>query len=552
MRFDWTDLQVFLQVCEAGSMTRAATRCHLTLAAVSAWIRNLEEVNAIALLVRHARGVSPTAAGEVLARHARTVLDQVQRLDRELLHAQNGEPRRTVLLANSSALAGPLGEAIAQLLAPVAERPLLVRESASEATVQALRSGSADVGIVSDAVETRGLLARELAPDPLVLAVPRKHPLAARTSVPFAEALAQPWVAWGEFGALSTHLQMHALALGARIQAQTTFPTVDGVLRLVAAGVGITVLPQSVLGRQTDAEAVASVTLEEPWAKRRLLVCRQEGGDALRRRLAEEIAKRWQQGEGQPIMGCFPLVAVPHKTNRTRDDAWQDRGSRRRRCGRSTFSSQDKLVSAARLGNWLTVASTAIQYYAVREGARATVTAIREAASEQKQEARENARRILDGLADRIGNSIDRLGLMLDERLAIASCRWQLQSRRTSSPSSTCRSSRRSGATTTSRTAPENMRTSQPNPTRCGARTCSNSWTGVRPNPQAPVVRGHRPVGSAVALLVRGQHAEALSATEKAVGLAPDLLPARVQYVPQWSRRSRRWTPRPGLPFGTS
>jgi hypothetical protein len=69
MRFDWTDLQVFLQVCEAGSMTRAATRCHLTLAAVSSRIRNLEEVNGIVLLVRHARGVSPAAAGEVVARH---------------------------------------------------------------------------------------------------------------------------------------------------------------------------------------------------------------------------------------------------------------------------------------------------------------------------------------------------------------------------------------------------------------------------------------------------------------------------------------------------
>jgi DNA-binding transcriptional LysR family regulator len=295
MRFEWTDLQVFLQVCEAGSMTRAATRCHLTLAAVSSRIRNLEEVNAIVLLVRHARGVSPTAAGEVLARHARTVLDQVQLLDRELLHAQNEAPRLLVLLANSSALAGPLAEGIAELVAPLAERPLLVRESASEATVQALRSGSADVGIVSDAVETRGLLARELAPDPLVLVVPRQHPFATRTRVRFAEALTQPWVAWGEVGALSTHLQMHALALGARIQAQTTFPTVHGVLRLVAAGAGITVLPQSVLARWTDSEALARVTLEEAWAKRRLLVCRPEDGNALRSHLTEEIAKRWQQ-----------------------------------------------------------------------------------------------------------------------------------------------------------------------------------------------------------------------------------------------------------------
>jgi DNA-binding transcriptional LysR family regulator len=134
-----------------------------------------------------------------------------------------------------------------------------------------------------------------------VLVVPRKHPYAARTGVPFAEALAQPWVAWGEVGALSTHLQMHALALGARIRAQTTFPTVDGVLRLVAAGVGITVLPQSVLARWTDAGALARVTLDEPWAKRQLLVCRPEDGNALRTRLTEEIAKRWKQRMvGQP------------------------------------------------------------------------------------------------------------------------------------------------------------------------------------------------------------------------------------------------------------
>lgn len=295
MRFDWTDLQVFLQVCEAGSMTRAAARCHLTLAAVSSRIRNLEEGNAIVLLVRHARGVSPTAAGQVLARHARTVLDQVQLLDRELLHAQNVEPRRTVLLANSSALAGALREGIAELVASVSERPLLVRESSSEATVQALRSGSADVGIVSDAVETRGLLARELGPDPLMVVVPRKHPFATRARVPFPDVLAQPWVAWGEVGALSTHLQMHAVALGARIHAQTTFPTVDGVLRLVAAGVGITVLPQSIVAHWTDAAALVCVTLEEPWANRKLLVCRPEDDDVLRKRLTEEIATGWRQ-----------------------------------------------------------------------------------------------------------------------------------------------------------------------------------------------------------------------------------------------------------------
>src|SRR3954469_25692842 len=104
MRFDWTDLRIFLHVCEAGSMTSAAERSHLTVAAVSARMRWLEESNGLVLLERHARSVCPTPAGEVLAAHARVVFEQVLALERDLLHAAPQPARRLVLLANSSAL----------------------------------------------------------------------------------------------------------------------------------------------------------------------------------------------------------------------------------------------------------------------------------------------------------------------------------------------------------------------------------------------------------------------------------------------------------------
>lgn len=292
MRFDWTDLRIFLHVCEAGTMTGAAARAHLTLAAVSARIRGLEESSGIVLLHRHARGVSPTPAGEVLAAHARHVLQDAQQLERDLLHARTGAARATVLLANSSALARPLADAIAEAGEAAAGRTILVRESPSEATVQALRSGVADLGIVSDAVETRGLATRMLGPDPLVLVAPRGHPLAARTSVRFVEALGEPWVAWGEQSALSTHLLLHALAAGARIEAHITYPRIGGVLRLVGRGLGVSVLPEAVVRRYATAE-VACVPLEEAWAQRRLLVCHVEGGDPLRERVAERLAAHW-------------------------------------------------------------------------------------------------------------------------------------------------------------------------------------------------------------------------------------------------------------------
>ena len=290
MRFDWTDLQVFLHVCDAGSMTRAAERCHLTLAAVSARIRALEDANGLVLLHRRARGVAPTEAGEVLAGHARLVFEQVQRLERDLLETQGAAPRPAVLLANSAALARPLADAIADLHAPGTARPVVVRESASEATVQALRSSAADVGIVSDAVDTRGLVTLELGSDPLVLVVPRTHPLAAQASVTFGEVLVQPWVRYAEHSALSLHLQLRAMALGRPIQAVAAYPTVAGVLRLVGRGLGVSVLPRALV---EQAEDIRCITLDEPWAQRRLLVCHAEGNDPWRVRLADALVRHW-------------------------------------------------------------------------------------------------------------------------------------------------------------------------------------------------------------------------------------------------------------------
>ena len=293
MRYDWTDLQVFLHVCEAGSMTAAAARCHLTLAAVSARVRSLEADHGVVLPPRQPRGVVPTPAGELLARHARAVFDQVQSLERDLLHARNGTSPRFVLLANSSALARPWTPAIARL-SPDATQ-FVVRESPSEATVQAIRSGAADVGIVSDAVETRGLATRALGPDPLVLVTPRGHPLADGASVAFEEALAQPWIAWGEQGALSTHLLMRAAALDKRPQVRLAYPRAGGVLELVARGLGVTVLPQAVVDQHAGVADLACIALDEPWARRHLLVCFGEGGDPLREQLADGLVDAWRE-----------------------------------------------------------------------------------------------------------------------------------------------------------------------------------------------------------------------------------------------------------------
>ena len=236
MRFDWTDLRVFLNACDTGSMTEAANRSSLTLAAVSARIRGLEESIGILLLRRHARGVVATSAGEALARHARLLFHQLDAMRGDV--AQSGLPdiATTVVLANSSAMARRLSRVIGDVLACHAGLRVLARESSSEVTVHALHAGTADVGLVTDAVNTDGLVAQQIGADPLVLVASPGHTLARLDPVHFDEALSYDWIGWGEDSALHTHILMRAYQSGVALKVKASIPSVGGVLDLVARG----------------------------------------------------------------------------------------------------------------------------------------------------------------------------------------------------------------------------------------------------------------------------------------------------------------------------
>ena len=80
MRFDLTDLRLFLHVVEAGSITRGAERMHLAIAAASTRIRDMEATLGTPLLHRQRQGVQPTEAGRTLVHHARMLLQQAERM----------------------------------------------------------------------------------------------------------------------------------------------------------------------------------------------------------------------------------------------------------------------------------------------------------------------------------------------------------------------------------------------------------------------------------------------------------------------------------------
>lgn len=273
MRFDLTDLRLFLDVAEAGSITHGAGRAHLALASASARLRGLEEAFRVRLLERGRRGATPTAAGRALTRHARLVLAQVDALQGELAAYAKGLKGRVRLLCNTAALAEVVPERLAAFLAAEPETDVEVEERPSQRIVRAVADGNAEIGIVSDAVDLAGLETFAFSTDQLVLAVPRGHALARRRSVEFREALDHPLVGLGAGSALQDHLGDQAARLGRVLHLRARLPDFQALCRLVERGAGLAVVPETAARRCRSTMAMGYVRLSDPWALRRLTIC---------------------------------------------------------------------------------------------------------------------------------------------------------------------------------------------------------------------------------------------------------------------------------------
>lgn len=277
--FDQTDLQLLVHACERGTLTAASAELHMTLAAASARLRRMEERAGGPLLARHARGVVPTAAGRRLLVHARAVLARLEDFSAEEPGASFVAPAENavVVLANTSALARMPAAPMAELVTAHGDLQLAVRESTSHRSVQALRRRTAQVALMSGAVRAQGLAVRRLAADPLVAVLPRRLALASRLSVRLDELLASPWVGLPPGRAITDHLQWQAAQRGWILPMRVQVPDIAQVLQLIECGAGVSVLPRMAVARSGSLADVRTIALDEPWARRELLLCAPPG-----------------------------------------------------------------------------------------------------------------------------------------------------------------------------------------------------------------------------------------------------------------------------------
>ncbi|MQA39315.1 LysR family transcriptional regulator [Rugamonas aquatica] len=293
MRFDLTDLKLFVHIAESGSITAGAQLAHLALPSASARIRGMEQALDVPLLQRGRRGAEPTEAGRALLHHARLIARQVNDMQADLAEFASGLKGRIRLLCNTSAMTEFLPDALAAFLAAHPQLGIDLEERLSRDIVQAVAEGAADIGIVSDAANAEALQTFAFRDDRLALVMARSHPLARqyrrRSSIRYADALAHDFIGLAGDSAFQQYAAGQASRLGLHMHCKIRLRSFEAVCRMAASGAGLALMPETAARRSADANRLLVLKLSDEWADRKLLICVRDL-DALPRHARELVA----------------------------------------------------------------------------------------------------------------------------------------------------------------------------------------------------------------------------------------------------------------------
>jgi DNA-binding transcriptional LysR family regulator len=266
-------LRLFVAVARTRSIARAAEQEYIAPSALSRRLADLEHAFATPLLIRSPRGVALTDAGHVVFERGLQIDEELQDLVREV-QEHGDEVRGTVrLYANMSAVVGFLPERLSRFRAQYPCVRISLHEVDTRDVIRACLDDRADVGVGVSSPVPPGLDTWHFASDPLQVVVPTGHALCTRAgAVRFEEVLQYPVIGVHQGGALDTALREHAEALQMRFAPEISVSSFDAVCRMVDAGLGIAVIPQSAVSAFAGSALFARLALAEPWAARELQV----------------------------------------------------------------------------------------------------------------------------------------------------------------------------------------------------------------------------------------------------------------------------------------
>lgn len=273
LRLTLADLALFRHIAEAGSITAGAARASLALAAASTRLRGMETATGARLAERTRQGIALTPAGHTLLTHARLLLTQAERMHEAMGAHAGGATAPIRMLSNTNALTEFLPEALGRFLAAHPLVTVDLQERLSDEIVGLIAEGVAELGIVAATADTAALETYPFRTDRFVLVVPRGHRLAGRERIAFTDMLDLDQVGLDQGSALQRFLAERAARAGGRLRLRVRLRSFDAVCRMVEAGVGVGIVPETTARGAARTLAIEAVPIADDWAVRELRLC---------------------------------------------------------------------------------------------------------------------------------------------------------------------------------------------------------------------------------------------------------------------------------------
>lgn len=271
---DIVRLQVLLHVIEQGSVTGAAAQLSYTPSAVSQQLRRLEREVGQPLLDRHARGMVPTEAGEVLAGHARKVVRQLRAAESDL--AEIAGVRRGQLSIGTFATVGssfvPLAVQRFRQLYPSIR--MNIHSERELGLIEMVEEGRVGLSLLWDypwrRLDQEQLAVTTLFEDPMVVVVASEHPLADQGAVSMGQLAGDPWIIRSDGHPVVEVLHRSALAAGFEPRISFEANDYQEAQAMVSVGFGIALAPRTAMTNPRPGVRVLS--LDESAPTRRIVV----------------------------------------------------------------------------------------------------------------------------------------------------------------------------------------------------------------------------------------------------------------------------------------
>jgi DNA-binding transcriptional LysR family regulator len=244
-------LKVLKEVAYRGSISATAEALSYTQSAISQQIATLEAETGMTLLERHPRGVSLTAAGQMLVGHAEGILAGLEAAEAALSEIAGLRGGRLRVASFPTAGATLMPQAIATFRSSYPGVELTLTEGEPEQIAPRLRAGELDLALLFEFAGETALqedaTRAGLLEDPMYLALPGEHPLAGKGKLRLEDLREEAWVQTSRSSPCARHVvrSCHAAGFEPNVSFESDdYQTVQG---LVAAGVGVALIPELAL-----------------------------------------------------------------------------------------------------------------------------------------------------------------------------------------------------------------------------------------------------------------------------------------------------------------